>query len=137
MTSTLLIDEIGRLIDLVGVLAIAGGVLLAAVLASLRLTRREVSVYGRFRQDVGRGILLGLELLVAADIIRTVAISPTVESIAVLAGIVLVRTILSLMMEVELKGRWPWQRATERETEVVRGLCPAWASGRPGPPPRC
>ncbi|HEV8280276.1 MAG TPA: DUF1622 domain-containing protein [Candidatus Limnocylindrales bacterium] len=121
MTSILLIDGIGRLIDLVGVLAIAGGVLLAAVLAFLRLIRREVSVYGRFRRDVGRGILLGLELLVAADIIRTVAISPTLESIAVLAGIVLVRTVLSLMMEVELTGRWPWQRATEREAEVVPG----------------
>ena len=88
MTGVALIDGIGRLIDLVGVLAIAAGVLLAAALAMLRLARREPSIYGRFRRDVGRGILLGLELLVAADIIRTVAISPTLESVAVLIGMV-------------------------------------------------
>jgi uncharacterized membrane protein len=70
-------------------------------------------VYRRFRQNVGRAILLGLELLVAADIIRTVAISPTLQSVAVLSGIVLVRTFLSFSLEVELTGRWPWQRGPE------------------------
>lgn len=58
---------------------------------------------------MGRAILLGLELLVAADIINTVAIDPTLESLAVLAGIVLIRTFLSLSLEVEIEGRWPWQ----------------------------
>jgi uncharacterized membrane protein len=66
-----------------------------------------------FRQRLGRAILLGLELLVAADIIRTVAVTPTVESVAVLAGIVLVRTFLSFSLEVELTGRWPWNRVAE------------------------
>lgn len=121
MTSTQFIDGIGRLIDLVGVLAIAAGVLLAGVLAVLRLTRGEPLVYGRFRRELGRGILVGLELLVAADIIRTVAISPTLESVAVLAGIVLVRTILSLMMEMEITGRWPWQRAPDAEAGPSAG----------------
>lgn len=115
MTSTQFIDGIGRLIDLVGVLAIAAGVLLAGALAVLRLTRGEQLVYGCFRRELGRGILVGLELLVAADIIRTVAVSPTLESVAVLAGIVLVRTVLSLMMEMEITGRWPWQRAPDAE----------------------
>lgn len=119
MTSTQIIDGIGRLIDLVGVVAIAAGVFLAGVLAAIRLTRREPFVYGRFRREVGRGILLGLELLVAADIIRTVAISPTLESVAVLAGIVLVRTVLSLVMEVEVTGRWPWQRSPDGEASAA------------------
>jgi uncharacterized membrane protein len=78
-----------------------------------RLLRRETSLYHRLRQDIGRGIPLGLELLVAADIIRTVAISPTIESVAVLPGIVLVRTVLSFVLEVEVTGRWPWRRLAE------------------------
>lgn len=61
-------------------------------------------------------ILIGLELLVAADIIRTVAVEPTLEGVAVLALIVIVRTFLSFSLEVELYGRWPWQRA-ESESE--------------------
>lgn len=58
---------------------------------------------------MGKSILLGLEVLIAADIIRTVAVSPTIESVAVLGLIVLVRTFLSFSLEVELYGRWPWQ----------------------------
>lgn len=119
MTAVQLIDGIGRVIDLVGVLAIAGGVVLAACLAIRRLVRREETVYARFRREVGRGILLGLELLVAADIIRTVAISPTLESVAILVGIVFVRTVLSLMLEVEVTGRLPWQRTRDAEPETA------------------
>jgi uncharacterized membrane protein len=66
---------------------------------------------GDFRSDLGRSILLGLEFLVAADIVNTVAIDPTLDSLAVLAGIVLIRTFLSFSLEVEIDGRWPWQRA--------------------------
>lgn len=94
-------------------MAIAGGIGLTILLAAGRLWRRQSQVYRRFRQEVGRAILLGLELLVAADIIRTVAISPTLESVAVLSGIVLVRTFLSFSLEVELTGMWPWQRGTD------------------------
>ena len=66
---------------------------------------------------MGRSILLCLEFLVAADIINTVAIEPTLESLAVLAGIVIIRTFLSFSLEVEIEGRWPWQRATARPGE--------------------
>ncbi len=69
-------------------------------------------VVGSFRSSLGEAILLGLEFLVAADIINTIAIQPTLSSLAVLAGIVLIRTFLSFSLEVEIKGRWPWQRAT-------------------------
>lgn len=67
--------------------------------------------YEHSRRAVGRSILLGLELLVAGDIIRTVAVSPTFTSIGVLAGVVLIRTFLSFTLEVEISGRWPWQQA--------------------------
>lgn len=106
------IEAIGRLVDAAGVLAIAGGIALVTVIAVRRLFHREAEVYTGFRQQLGRAILLGLELLVAADIIRTVAVTPTLESVAVLAGIVLVRTFLSFSLEVELSGRWPWQRSS-------------------------
>lgn len=67
--------------------------------------------YRKLRATLGRAILLGLELLVAADIIRTVAIEPTPDSVMVLGGIVLIRTFLSLSLEVEIEGRWPWRRS--------------------------
>ncbi len=121
MTFTQLVDAIGRGIDLAGVLAIALTIVAAALLAMQRRYRRQPAVYGRLRRDIGRGILLGLELLVAADIIRTVAISPTLESIAVLAGIVLVRTFLSFILEVEVTGRWPWQQTRDGNAGTSSG----------------
>lgn len=113
MTFNQVIEVIGRGVDVAGVSAIAGGVGLTTLLTARRLWRRQSHVYRRFRQDVGRAILLGLELLVAADIIRTVAISPTLESVGILSGIVLVRTFLSFSLDVELNGTWPWRRGSE------------------------
>jgi uncharacterized membrane protein len=72
------------------------------------------SVYRQYRQLLGRSILLGLELLVAADIIRTVAVTPTFTSVGVLAVIVLIRTFLSFSLELEITGRWPWQKEEQR-----------------------
>lgn len=104
-----LVDTIGMAIDALGVLVIVLGIGVATVrLARTSKTGRDG--YRQFRQDLGRGILLGLEFLVAADIIRTVAIRPTLESVSVLGLIVLIRTFLSMALEVELEGRWPWQR---------------------------
>jgi uncharacterized membrane protein len=108
-----LIEGAGRLVDLAGVAAIVVGCLLVALVAVGRLIHRESGVYLQFRQQLGRAILLGLELLVAADIIRTVAVTPTLESVAVLGVIVLVRTFLSFSLEVELTGTWPWQRGSD------------------------
>lgn len=115
------VEAIGRGVDIAGVFAIAGGIGLTVVLAADRLFRREPAVYRMFRQEVGRAILLGLELLVAADIIRTVAVSPTLESVAVLSGIVLVRTFLSFSLEVELTGVWPWQRGRNGDADGPAG----------------
>ncbi|MCB1000130.1 MAG: DUF1622 domain-containing protein [Acidimicrobiales bacterium] len=69
--------------------------------------------YRCFRRDLGRVILLGLEILVAADIIRTVAVSPSVESAGALAIVVAIRIALSFSLEVELEGRWPWRRGDD------------------------
>ena len=62
------------------------------------------------RSNFGRSILLGLEFLIAADIINTVAVRPTLQSVIVLGAIVLIRTFLSFSLELEIDGRWPWQR---------------------------
>jgi uncharacterized membrane protein len=104
------VATIGRGIDAAGVVVIVGGIAVTVLLTVGRMLRRQSHVYRRFRQEVGRAILLGLELLVAADIIRTVALNPTLESVAVLSVIVLVRTLLSFSLEVEVTGVWPWQR---------------------------
>ncbi|MFF3065621.1 DUF1622 domain-containing protein [Oerskovia sp. NPDC057915] len=117
MTFAEVIEVVGKVVDAAGVAAIVVGALYAAFLSLTR--RREGNVYRLFRRRLGRSILLGLELLVAADIIRTVAITPTLESVAVLAAIVLIRTFLSFSLELEITGRWPWQQAPEQDPAPV------------------
>jgi uncharacterized membrane protein len=104
------ISTVGEVVDLLGVVAIVLGVSYAVVDAALRGIRRIHPIYTRFRRVLGRAILLGLELLVAADIIKTVAVTPTLDSVVVLAIIVLIRTFLSWSLELEISGRWPWQK---------------------------
>jgi len=104
------INRTGEVIDAAGVVVIVAGVAIAACAAAVRLARHEAGTYPRFRQQLGKTILLGLELLVAADIVRTVATEPTFSSVAILGIIVLIRTFLSFSLEVELTGRWPWQK---------------------------
>lgn len=99
----------GRIVDAAGVASIVIGALVATGIAVIRLARRRDAVYRPYRQQLGRSILLGLEFLVAADIIRTVAIAPTFTSVGVLALIVVIRTFLSFSLELEITGRWPWQ----------------------------
>lgn len=99
--------------EVIGVAVIVAGALVATVVFALSLARRDAGgdAYHRFRSTLARGILLGLEFLVAADIIGTVAIEPTLENLTVLGLIVLIRTFLSFSLEVEIDGRWPWQKA--------------------------
>jgi len=104
------ISVIGKTIDVAGVAAIVVGAVFVSVKYLARLRAGPEAAYREFRQGLGRSILLGLELLVAADIIRTVAVQPTFTSVGVLAVIVAVRTFLSWSLEVELEHRWPWQR---------------------------
>ena len=121
MDSYDVIEKIGKTLDGAGVIIIVVGVVIAFAGAVIGLTRREADVYRRFRELVGRTILLGLELLVAGDIVRTVAAKPTLTSVAVLGGIVLIRTFLSFSLEAEITGRWPWQQGTAGPTPDSSG----------------
>lgn len=109
------IETVGKAIDGVGVAVIAIGALISAAGAVSRLRHKSGDVYRVFRQQLGRSILLGLEFLVAADIIRTVAVTPDARSVAVLGGIVLIRTFLSFSLELEVTGYWPWQKNRQQQ----------------------
>ena len=108
---------VSRWFEFSGIAVIVIGSLLAVwKIASGAVFRRGVgkpdvgsNLVSAFRKTLGRSILTGLELLVAADIIRTVAIEPTLKSVLVLGLIVIIRTFLSFSLEVEINGKWPWQ----------------------------
>lgn len=115
-----IIETAGQYMDFAGVAIMVVGAVVSIPLAVRgrnfpeRGGRPErQSVYRQYRQLLGRSILLGLELLVAADIIRTVAVTPTFTSVGVLAVIVLIRTFLSFSLELEITGRWPWQKVVQ------------------------
>jgi uncharacterized membrane protein len=107
-------DAIARGVEIIGIVTLVLGLAAALVRAGLVLTSGQGGVeeaYRIVRTVFGRSILLGLEFLVAADIIRTVAVQPSLQNVAVLGLIVLIRTFLSFSLEVEIDGRWPWQHA--------------------------
>jgi uncharacterized membrane protein len=97
--------------EIAGIGAIVVGSALATVAFLNELRGNAADSYRLYRQRLGQAILLGLELLVAADIIETVGVDPTLRTVAVLAGVVLIRTFLSFSLEVEIEGRWPWNRS--------------------------
>ena len=105
-------EDISEWIEIIaiGVISVA---VVAAFAAGVRAVRTEgmASAVERIKQVVGRGLLLGLDLLIAADVIRTVTLEPTLENVAALGLLVVVRTFLAWSLMVELHGRWPWQRA--------------------------
>jgi uncharacterized membrane protein len=103
-------DDIARGVEILGVATLLIGLVAALLSGGLELIRGQAprSAYRTVRTIFAHAILLGLEFLVAADIIRTVAVQPSLENVAVLGLIVLIRTFLSFSLEVELEGRWPW-----------------------------
>ena len=107
------IELIGYAFELAGVAVLVIGSILAFVrsIVSLIRLRDGPAAYRHLRLYLGRSIVVGLELLIAADIVRSVAIDPTFTSVGVLALIVLVRTFLSWSLEVDINGEWPWQRS--------------------------
>lgn len=119
------IEQLAKLLEMAGVAIILGGVVLASIWfarAGLR-SRDWRHSYEQYRANLGRGILLGLELLVGADIIGTITAPLTFESVGLLAIIVMIRTFLSFSLETEIEGCWPWQRAAmkaEGETDKSR-----------------
>jgi uncharacterized membrane protein len=106
-------DDIATGFEAVGVGVLVVGFVLGFVRAGMAFVRDEprTAIYRGMRSFVGRTILLSVEILIAADLIRTVAVDPSIENVGVLALIVLIRTVLSFTLDVEIEGRLPWRSA--------------------------
>jgi uncharacterized membrane protein len=115
------IDDVVKVVETVGTgIMVIGG--LGAFLAFLRdaaADSRRVGSYERLRRNLGRCILLGLEVLIVADIVRTVVVDQTFQSVTVLGIIVLIRILLSFSLDVEIDGAWPWNRLRESKKDQV------------------
>ena len=109
-TLTHYVDLIAKIIEVIGVLIMFFGLFFAFYRAARSSGHFDHSTYVQIRQTVGKSILLGLEVLIAADIVATVVTEPSLRSVLVLGFIVLIRTFLSLSLQVELEGRFPWQK---------------------------
>ncbi|WP_299824632.1 DUF1622 domain-containing protein [uncultured Pontibacter sp.] len=103
------IEIIAQAIEAIGVGIIAFGAVIALIRFFFPVWNSKIKSYKQLRQDLGKAILLGLEILVAADIIATVVTEPTMDRVQTLGLIVLIRTFLSLSLQVELEGKFPWQ----------------------------
>ncbi len=99
------IEAVGALIMVVG-----GAVVMLRYVRSVLSNRPDRQDYHRLRSDLGRVILLGLEVLIVADIVRTIIVEPSLESVGALGAIVLIRTILSFSLDIEIDGELPWRR---------------------------
>ena len=108
-------EDISEWIEIVAIAVITVAVLVAFVVGARAVRQHGVrAAVEQVKQTVGRGLLLGLDLLIAADVIRTVTLQPTLENVTALGVLVVVRTFLAWSLTVELQGRWPWQPADER-----------------------
>src|SRR5438874_12160863 len=105
-----LMEIIGTGIDGVGVFIVAAGAVVATARLLVRRAHNTGNYYSSYRQDIRRAILLGLEFQIAGDIIRTVVVVPTIQNVLVLGLIVLIRTVLSMSLQLELEGALPWRR---------------------------
>jgi uncharacterized membrane protein len=115
------IADVSKAVEVVGTGVLIVGACYALAVFALEVAHREsADAYEGLRRSLGRSILLGLEILVAADIIRTIAITPTFTSVGVLGLIVVVRTFLSFSLEVELDGQWPWRQARDHRLAEQR-----------------
>jgi uncharacterized membrane protein len=102
------IHIIGTVIEIFGVSIIVAGIVWSTYVCVNQ--RIGTSLYDQYKIRIGRSLLLGLEVLVAADIVKTIAIELTFTSLGLLAGLVVVRTFLSWTLVLEIEGRWPWRR---------------------------
>ena len=104
------IDIISSIVEFIGVLTIFLGALYSLIRFLISILNKKADSYIKLRQSLGKSILLGLEILIAADIMETVVTDPTLRSVGILGLIVLIRTFLSMSLQVELEGRFPWQK---------------------------
>jgi uncharacterized membrane protein len=114
-------EQVARGVEVIGIVTLVVGLVIALARAGgiLLGSQGAEEAYRAVRTVFGRSILLGLEFLVAADIIRTVAVEPSLENVAVLGVIVLIRTFLSFSLGVEIDGTWPWQRAAASQAGAI------------------
>lgn len=112
-------ETLARWIEIIAVLAISIAVLVAVV-GAIRagMTSNWTGAFSTFKMYMGRGLLVGLDLLIAADIIKTVTVEPTLENAAVLGLLVVIRTFLSWSIVLEIEGHWPWQDAPAQAPET-------------------
>jgi uncharacterized membrane protein len=110
--------DVVKVIETVGAgIMVFGGIYAFSVCGlALRSPQTRAGAYERLRRDLGRSILLGLEVLIMADLIRTIVIDQTLDSVAVLGAIVLIRVVLSFSLDVEIDGVWPWARWRKDKT---------------------
>jgi len=118
MQFTEIISIAGYTIEAVGVLVVVVGSCISSVIF-IRTFRNlpEGIAYRTYRRQLGRSIILGLEFLIAGDIIRTVVVADTLENVAILGLIILIRSFLSVTLHLEVEGRWPWQTETHDAEE--------------------
>ncbi len=136
MTFTEGMELVARTFEVIGAAVLLAGLLLAVGLAVgvLRRSGEKQQAYEILRRAFGGAILLGLEILVAADLVRTVAVEPTLNNVVILAVIVLIRTVLSFSLEIEIEGVAPWRRAaTSGATHVARAVDDARSPTGPVP----
>lgn len=140
MTFQEAMDRVAQVFEGIGGVVLLGGLLLAVVVAGRSWARQRDgrAAYQLLRQTFGGVILLGLEILVAADLLRTVAVAPTLANVVVLGAIVLIRTFLSFSLEIEIEGVPPWRRALLPRPGLrpprVPADTPEGSSGDPGAP---
>jgi uncharacterized membrane protein len=112
MTFANAMDHVAQAFEALGVLVLALGAIWSLLAAGFawRRSRKAASAYDLLRKAFGGVLLLGLEILVAADLVRTIAVAPTLSNVLILGLIVLIRTFLSLSLEIEITGKPPWRR---------------------------
>jgi uncharacterized membrane protein len=122
MTFTEVMEHVAQAFEWLGAFILAVGAVWAFVLAGLtwRRSGRASQAYSVLRQAFGGTLLLGLEVLVAADLIRTIAVSPTLSNVLILGLIVLIRTFLSFSLETEITGTFPWRRGPATGAGAIR-----------------
>jgi len=121
MSYEAVLDDVAKVVEGTGaaLLVVGGGIMLDRY--ALQVLQKTDGAYTELRRNLGRVILLGLEILIIGDIIRTIAVDPTLENVAVLGIIVVIRILLSFSLEVEIDGAWPWNRWKTERRDVEPG----------------
>lgn len=111
--------DVARVIEGAGVIIMAVGLAAVLIRYGYDVLRKGTGSYRQLRVNLGRVILLGLEILIVGDIIRTIIVESSVQSVLVLGLIVVIRTVLSFALEVEISGSWPWQQRTTQQPDAA------------------